>query len=96
MTYRMTAKRLIGGTEVLHIRTFMAEFDVAGTEGMAIELSREEVCAKINTGDRFFVVGDDGSEADCEVVNATQTKSRYVRSEPDGSKADNLLSLPNF
>ena len=93
MTYRMIAKRMTGGTEVHHIRTFKAEFENSPGIELDIELSREEVIRKINNGDRFFVIGDDGIEADCEVVEGTP---RYVKSTPDESKRDNLLSLPDF
>ena len=94
MTYRMIAKRMSGGTEVRHVRTFKAEFESPQGAKLGAELSREEVVKIILGGkDRFYVVGDDGSEADCEVVDA---KPRYVKSTPDRSKRDNLLSLPDF
>ena len=47
---------------------------------------------------RFFVVGTDGSRA--EVTVGTLYKDgwpeEYITTVPDGSKADNLLSLPTF
>lgn len=47
------------------------------------------------TGDRYYVRGQDGSEADVRLGNCPHCgKHQYIRTTPDHSTADNLLTLP--
>jgi hypothetical protein len=94
MDYKMEAKRMSGGSELHHITDFKVSFGTPGGAQLDGELSRAGVVKMIEVGkSRFYVIGDDGSEADCEVVDASP---KYVKSRPDKSKRDNLLSLPSF
>ncbi len=89
----MIAKRMTDGTALHHIRNFKAEFETGGAKLDAV-LTRDEVVKMIRSGtEHFYVIGDDDSQAKCEVV---EDKPPYVKSTPDKSKRDNLLSLPNF
>jgi hypothetical protein len=94
MTYQMEAKRMSGGDELHHITDFKVSFKTPKGATLTGELTRAEVVKMIETKkERFFVIGDDKSEADCEVVDASP---KYVKSKPDKSKRDNLLSLRSF
>jgi hypothetical protein len=44
----------------------------------------------------LFVIGADGTRADVEVATTPHNGHAYLRTLPDWSKADNLLSLPHF
>ncbi|HEY1813609.1 MAG TPA: DUF3892 domain-containing protein [Kofleriaceae bacterium] len=44
----------------------------------------------------FYTLGDDGIRARVDVVAGSNGSSPYIRTAPDGSKPDNLLSLPRY
>jgi hypothetical protein len=47
------------------------------------------------TGDRYYIRGEDGSEADVRLRNCPHCgRHLYIRTTPDHSKADDLLKLP--
>jgi hypothetical protein len=59
--------------------------------GLVYWLFRSEVIDAISSnGNRFFVNGDDGTRSEVMI------ESHYIRTRPDASKRDNLLSLPAF
>ncbi len=59
--------------------------------GLTYWLFRAEVINLIlSNGNRFFVNGDDGTRSEVMI------ESHYIRTRPDASKRDNLLSLPTF
>lgn len=54
--------------------------------------TREQVIQSIETGtNTFYVMDSSGRRANLIVVN---TQPKYVRTTPDGTVTDNLLSLP--
>ena len=65
-------------------------------DGTPWRLSRANAVGLINSrANSFFVQGADGSSAAVEVVsNDPLVRSVYLRTHPDGSKEDNLGSLP--
>ena len=70
-------------------------------DGSAWSFSAEQVIAMIDGGDRFYVHGRDGREADLEAYlyfppqDARHTGHRRLRTKRDDDKADNLLQLPD-
>ena len=62
------------------------------SSGNSTIFSVQQVIACIST-DTFFVKDGHGNKALVEVVNANP---KYIRTERDSSKNDNLLSLPTF
>jgi Protein of unknown function (DUF3892) len=59
-----------------------------------------ECIREIDRGNRFFVVGADGSQADVKVFmrfspDGHPLGRRYIATVRDESKDDNLLSLPD-
>jgi hypothetical protein len=57
------------------------------------EVSREDVVAAIKRGESVYVeVSGDIADVTTEHVNGVD----YIRTKPDRSKRDNLLSLPRF
>jgi hypothetical protein len=68
--------------------------------GRRFRLSRLECIREIDRGNRFFVVGADGSQADVKVFmrfspDGHPLGRRYIATVRDESKDDNLLSLPD-
>jgi hypothetical protein len=86
---RFTHVRLAGGTGLEHIVRLWWTTD-GGKTGDA---SRGELVTWIEDGGKAYVVGDDGTRADVEVV-APAHGPKYLKSKPDASKRDNLLALP--
>lgn len=63
----------------------------AQASGFTYWLHRSEVVNLIlSNNNRFFVNGDDGTRSEVMV------ESHYIKTRPDWSKRDNLLSLPTF
>jgi hypothetical protein len=54
--------------------------------------SREEMVRRVKAGEQFYVMAEDGATAYLEVD--TYFDAEYVRTIPDRTKKDNLLSLP--
>lgn len=82
-----------GNVEAHHIER------VGGTLfGVDWRLSRAEVIRFINAGKRFHVEGADGSRSQVAVfkhwVSNANPTGLYIATVADGTKADNLLSLP--
>ena len=64
--------------------------------GQVYDLYRGQAAGLIDSGaNSLYVIGADGSRADVEVA-ATPDGHAYLRTRPDGTTADNLLSLPHF
>ncbi len=67
--------------------------------GQKFWMKQEEVMARIDKGDQFFVAGADGSQAQVKVfVHFPPWQpqgSRYIATVADDSTDDNLLSLPD-
>jgi hypothetical protein len=55
--------------------------------------SEEEAIARLESGDTFYVERPASHIA--EVVIARREGRKYLKTEPDGEKPDNLLSLPD-
>jgi hypothetical protein len=55
--------------------------------------SEEEAIKRIEDGDTFYVERPAGHVV--EVVVAKREGRKYLKTEPDGEKPDNLLSLPD-
>jgi hypothetical protein len=68
------------------------------TTNTPFTMSQKDCIASIDRGNKFFVVGSDGSRADVKVFIHfppwNQQGIRYIATVADNSKADNLLSLP--
>ena len=63
--------------------------------GDIFEIFNVDAIALIENGtNTFFVVGSDGSRSD--VILGTIGNHSFLTTEPDDSRADNLLSLPKF
>lgn len=72
-------------------RLYINEVGVLNPNGVLTSISRSAVVQWIEMGrNRFFVVGSDGISADVMV------EGHYIKTVPDGSTANNLLSLPEF
>jgi len=67
-------------------------------QGWSDRLPVEEVIQQLQSsiGDRYFVRGRDGSEADVRLGSCLfcAHAHTFIRTTPDHSRADNLLSLP--
>jgi hypothetical protein len=65
---------------------------------LQFRMSQKDCIREIDGGNRFFVVGADGSQASVGVLLHFPPEhpegTRYIATAPDNSKADNLLSLP--
>src|SRR5437868_2622803 len=60
-------------------------------------MTREQVVAAIDRGQRFYTDQDTSPRAYLEVMPpVTLLGARYVRTRPDCTRANNLLSLPRF
>ncbi len=60
-------------------------------------MSRWEVIRRIEAGTVFYTVGSDGSRAEVLSMRPdAQHPQDYVKTTPDATEADNLLSLPRF
>jgi hypothetical protein len=77
--------------------SYINEFQVQDPNGNVSHLSQADaeslLLQKKNT---FYVHGSDGTEADVKIYTRPVTGSTYLATVPDESKADNLLSLPDF
>ena len=66
--------------------------------GWSVRLSVEDVIRQLQSpyGDRYYVRGADGSEADVRLGQCPHCHHahQFIRTTPDHSKQDNLLSLP--
>lgn len=70
---------------------------VGGTfaDGSPWILSRGKACSMIEAGTHsFYVMGDDGSQADVIATDELHVGHLYLKTVPNDSKADNLGSLP--
>jgi hypothetical protein len=92
--FRVRKVRLSGGEGLEHITHLRVESRKTGkrktrTKGEVIEDIRRD-------GDEYDT-NVDGAKAEVEVVRCpTCASGDYLRSQPDKSKGDNLLSLPRF
>jgi hypothetical protein len=60
-------------------------------------MSRNQVIRRIEAGTNFYTVGSDGSRAEVVVMRPdAQHPLDYIKTTPDETVADNLLSLPEF
>ena len=76
---------------------FITEFRVQAPNGDTFHISHTDAEVSIlNKNNTYYVHGSDGSEADVKIYTRPATGSTYLATVPDGSKADNLLSLPAF
>ncbi len=68
------------------------------TQNIPFRMSQKECIASIDRGNKFFVIGADGSRAEVKVFIHfppwNRQGIRYIATVADNSKADNLLSLP--
>jgi hypothetical protein len=64
--------------------------------GFNWQKTRAEVVADIRAGATYYTDEDLGPRATLEVVNPSFLSVPYVRTKPDCTKANNLLSLPRF
>ncbi|GLH72695.1 hypothetical protein GETHLI_11970 [Geothrix limicola] len=68
------------------------------TQNIPFRMTQQECIASIDRGNKFFVVGADGTRADVRVFIHFppwhRQGIRYIATVEDNSKADNLLSLP--
>jgi Protein of unknown function (DUF3892) len=64
-------------------------------DGLTFESTVAVVVANLKTGDYSYYVQRDG-----RTINVTHQKSmagnEYIKTEPDSTQKDNLLSLPQF
>jgi hypothetical protein len=58
-------------------------------------LSLEEAISSIKCGHEFFTVDDDGSRTSVFIVSGSQ-RGTFIRSAPNKSTSDNLLSLKRY
>ena len=69
------------------------------TDGSQWNLAVADVIKLIDSGDRFYVHGADGSQSDLEAYlyfpNPQSKGNRHVRTKRDWSQQDNLLTLPD-
>jgi len=87
-TYQITNVTMSeGGTKSEHI-------DAVGNSAAGWNFTVRTVMAMILRGDTFFTVDkfDGGRHVPVTIVNARPTS--YIRSAPDRTTTDNLLSLP--
>ena len=68
------------------------------TDGMTITImSRWDVIRRIEAGTNFYTIGADGSRAEGLYMQPDdQHPQDYLKTAPDATQADNLLSLPRF
>ncbi|MDC8005869.1 DUF3892 domain-containing protein [Aureisphaera galaxeae] len=60
-------------------------------------MTRNEVINRIEAGSNFYTIGSDGSRAEVIVMRPdAQHPLDYIKTTPDHTLADNLLSLPEF
>lgn len=68
------------------------------TQNIPFMMTQHECIQSIDRGNKFFVVGADGSRAEVRVYIHfppwNRQGIRYIATVPDNSRADNLLSLP--
>lgn len=71
-----------------------ADGDITSVCGSWGKTSKSAAIAEIETGvNRYYVDGASGSQVDVIVVDGDTGK--YLRTDPDGSVADNLGELPD-
>lgn len=88
MPYEIKKVRLSnGGTEEKHI----TDVELAG----GTRETRSEVVRWIDGGIRYYFTTGAGREADVTTVHPT-VGDAYIRTKPDSTIKDNLLSLPKF
>jgi hypothetical protein len=63
-------------------------------DGTGWTLPVEVVVERINSGAEAFFVHVDNAEVDIEVVQASGLRRAYIKTKPDYTTKDNLLSLP--
>lgn len=82
-----------GNFEAHHIDRLGGTFN-----GQTWRLTNIDVIRYIQAGEKFHVVGADGSRSQVEVgkhwVSTANPTGLFLTTSPDGSKSDNLLSLP--
>ncbi|MBS0447957.1 MAG: DUF3892 domain-containing protein [Proteobacteria bacterium] len=83
-----------GNVEAHHIERVGGVYN-----GSNWRMTRDQVIQFLQQGKRFGVAGADGSHSDVEVfkhwVSNANPTGLYIATTRDGSKADNLLSLPD-
>jgi hypothetical protein len=90
--------------QVTHVRLSNAfflgkpEFEhIVALKGPGWEKAREDVVADVIGGTPYYVDNDAGPRAYLEaMLPKTMLGSPYVRTKPDCTQANNLLSLPRF
>jgi antitoxin (DNA-binding transcriptional repressor) of toxin-antitoxin stability system len=61
--------------------------------GLYHRFTEEEVLQRIANGDEFHVTRPEGHTV--KIIPAERHNHPYVKTEPDGERPDNLLSLPH-
>jgi hypothetical protein len=89
VSYYIAAVHLASGTETKHI----SEVIWVDTDREGEKKSLDQVIGHISAHPHDVWVRSGGKSALVEVVHA---KPLYIRSEPDSSKRDNLLSIPRY
>ena len=88
MATRIVAISLSGGTSYEHI-TRLYWIDSTGKE---VYSTREQMVAHIENGGIVYTE-QNGDRAYCEVIDPSNGP-KYVRTKPDSTPGNNLLSLP--
>ncbi len=92
--FMVRAVHLEGGERLEHITDLRVESRKDGTRR---DVPKAKVISDIRADRNKYDTKVDGAKADVEVVECPDcTFGDYLRSHPDGSKKDNLLSLPTF
>jgi hypothetical protein len=68
--------------------------DVGGDGGGGWTLPVESVIGRIESGQEGFFVRVGNAETDVIVVPASLSKRKHIKTKPDATQRDNLLSLP--
>jgi photosystem II stability/assembly factor-like uncharacterized protein len=97
-TSGLDSQRVLEISKYFHGHEFAGIQYLKVTDGVTTSImSRWEVIRRIEAGTVFYTIGSDGSRAEVLSMQPdAQHPQDYVKTAPDATLADNLLSLPRF